>query len=256
MNGYFLFRTMLAMVVGGFFLLVIWITLALGTFVGISNEISYRHQYGADWQVRYEQRFGPLGKARTRTAAAGFGTVAIPTLCFWLYKEITAKRYNARGKRKTRERHMSHTERTMRARSRALLWNYLGALGIAVGVLLVLFRWHIFADHSDEVVLGMFVFLAGYVGIISGCTWWLKAKAWSEAVVVIALWPIIPMFIPFVRVVFLHLLFASASTLLPLLMLMTPIILLVLVAVLPDKSGVTRKHKRWSYKDIKPRQET
>jgi len=123
-------------------------------------------------------------------------------------------------------------------RRNALLGIYFGLPGIFLGALFVIFRWGIFSDHANEVVLGMFVFLAGYAGIIAGCGYWLKAKEWNEAVVIIGLLPLGILFIPFVRL----LLFAE-PLLLPVGMFMMSLILIVVVFALPDKSGVGRSMK-------------
>jgi hypothetical protein len=45
----------------------------------------------------------------------------------------------------------------------------------------------------------MFAFLAGYSGVIAGCSYWLKAKQCNEAIVVIGLMPLALLFIPFQR---------------------------------------------------------
>ena len=218
--------------------------ISVAAFVGeASREISFRKQYGAEWQAQYEKDIGPLSKAHERLAAAGLGMVAIPGLTFWIIKLLTAKSYNTGGRKKSPARRISNTERVMRARSRAVLFSYLGALGIAVGMLLVVVRWGIFADHADESTLGIIIFGAGYCSVMAGCWRWLQAKHWSEALIVIGLWPLPIAFIPFVRIIFAQILLSSPVLLL-LLMLLTPAVLLVVVATLPDKSGVNRKQRR------------
>lgn len=121
-----------------------------------------------------------------------------------------------------------------------MLGIYFGLIGVVAGVALVLVRWGLFADHQDESVLGIFVFLAGYCGLINGCWWWVKAKHWSEGVVFIGLMPLAFFVVPYVRLVILFspmLLFAA--------MVMMSLILLVVVSVLPDKSGISRKPMSW-----------
>jgi hypothetical protein len=131
-------------------------------------------------------------------------------------------------------------ERTITFRRKALVGNCFGLAGILLGAFLVVFRCGIFLDHANEVVLGLFVFFAGYAGIITGCAYWLKAKQWNEAIVVIGLAPLAIAFVPFVRL----LLFANLD-LLPVGMFMTSLILVVVVFALPDKSGVGRRtHSR------------
>ncbi len=234
---------MWAMLVLGITFVALIVFFAIRTVTGIANEVSYRHQYGGDWQQHFEQRFGPAEKFRTGTIAAGIGTIAMPSLGYWLYTGLRNNPSRGRGKKKVRQRHMSQTERVMQARSKALLWNYLGALGFVVGILLVLFRWHIFADHANESILGMILCTAGYCSIMSGCWWWLRAKDWSEALIVIGLWPLPIAFIPFVRIIFAHILLTSPVLML-LLLVLTPAVLVVVIATLPDKSGVNRKQRR------------
>jgi hypothetical protein len=133
----------------------------------------------------------------------------------------------------------------MAYRRKALPRIYFGLTGITIAVLLVVFRFGIFAERENELVLGIFVFVAGYCGLISGCLYWVKAKKWSEAVVVIGLLPVVILFIPYVRLIFL-----AVPNLLLSSMVMMPLILLVVVAVLPDKSGVSKNRRtRRSHKE-------
>jgi hypothetical protein len=218
--------------------------------------MAFHQKYGDGWQAHYEQDVGSLSKAHERLGAAGLGIFALPALSIWAYRVLTAKQYRTRGQRRRdrHERHISNTERTMRARSKAVLWNYLGLLGIVIGALLVLFRWGIFAEHANESVVGIFVFCAGYCSILCGCWWWLQAKNWSEALIIIGLWPAPIMCIPFVRIVFVHLLAAASPILLLLLMALTPATLVVVIAVLPDKSGVSRKQRKpMNWREIEKR---
>jgi hypothetical protein len=143
------------------------------------------------------------------------------------------------GMKRPRPRHGSNTDRIVLCRRNAVVGIVFGLVGIAAGVLLVMFRFGIFADHANEVTLGIFVFLFGYGGVITGCWWWLKAKDWVDAIVFIGLLPLGIMCIPFVRLIF-----VAVPALLPVSMVMMPIILVVVVSVLPDKSGWTGR-KRW-----------
>jgi hypothetical protein len=142
-----------------------------------------------------------------------------------------------------RHRFGSHLERIMYYRRNAILGIYFGLAGIALGVLLVIFRMGLFVDHSNEVVLGMFTFLGGYSAVLAGCWWWLRAKALNEALVFIGLMPLAILFIPFVRLIF-----VASPALLPMGMVMMPLILIVVVFVLPDQSGVSRKKPWWDRK--------
>ena len=119
-------------------------------------------------------------------------------------------------------------------RRKAVVGVYFGLAGIIAGVLLVIFRAGLSSDHANEVVLGVFVFLAGYAGLIAGCSFWLKAKQQNDAIVFIGLVPLAIPLIPFVRLILL-----AAPALVLCAMVMMPLILLVVVAALPDRSGTS-----------------
>jgi hypothetical protein len=137
----------------------------------ISQEQHFRQSYGAEWQIEYEKERGSLAEARAKAAASGVGVVAITGLSVWLWKILQPNRHAERKSRKRTEYRspgQSHLERTITYRRKALLGIYFGLPGIFLGALFVIFRWGFFRDHSNEVILGLFVFLAGYAGIISG----------------------------------------------------------------------------------------
>jgi len=149
-------------------------------------------------------------------------------------KNVVGQNQPPKQSRRSRE---SHIARRVRYRRNALIGNVFGVVGILIGVCMVLFPVGYTDDLDDEVVIGMGVFLAGYVGVITGCWWWAKAKGWPDAIVFIGLLPVGIFFIPWVRLIFL-----AVPMLLPTLMIMMPIILLVVMAVLPDKSGIQKRH--------------
>lgn len=147
----------------------------------------------------------------------------------------------SRGRRKRRHREYgSRLEQLIHFRRNALLGIYFGLAGIAFGIFLVIFRAGLFSDHANEVVLGMFVFLGGYSAVIAGCWWWLKAKSLNEALISIGLMPLILLFIRYVR-----LLLLAEPTIIAVGMVMMPLILIVVVLVLPDRSGLSSR-KPWS----------
>ena len=207
----------------------------------ISTENEFRRRFGAEWQTQYENVHGSLAEARTKSAISGVGLIAITSVSGWLWR-ILRRSWRSQptdhSRNEYRKPRHSALERTIICRRNALLGIYFGLPGIFVGALLVIFRWGFFRDHSNEAVLGMFVFLAGYVGIITGCGYWLKAKQWNEAIAVIGLLPLVILFIPYVRLILI-----VAPTLLPVGMFMMPLILIVVVLALPDKSGVGRSTK-------------
>ena len=96
----------------------------------------------------------------------------------------------------------------------------------------------LFDTRDNARVGGLLVFVPSYTAIIYGCYSWVRAKHWHEAVVFIGLCPLAPLVISYVRILYL------AAGVLPLLMVIMPILLIGVVAVLPDKSGIP-KRKRW-----------
>jgi hypothetical protein len=235
MTGYGFFRMLqvlagVALLIFGGLGICIWFICSQ-----ISTEKEFRQRYGAEWRAEYENVHGSLAEARTKCVMCGVGFVALSGITTWLWRSLRGNRSATASPRRHRYSHKSHLERIIIYRRNALLGIYFGLPGIFLGALLVIFRWGIFRDHANEVVLGMFVFLGGYAGIIGGCAYWLKAKEWNEALVIIGLLPLAILFVPFVRL----LLFADLL-LLPVGMFMMSLILIVVVFALPDKSGVGR----------------
>jgi hypothetical protein len=218
----------------------------------VSTERDFKARYGAAWRTEYESVHGSLSEARAKSVMCGVGLLAISGVTAWLWRILRGSRSTGASRKRPRHSRTSHLERIMIYRRNALLGVYFGLPGIFLGALFVIFRWGIFSDHANEVVLGMFVFLAGYAGIIVGCAYWLKAKEWNEAVLIIGLAPLAIPFIPFVRL----LLFATRQ-LLPVGMFMMPLILIVVVFALPDKSGVGRsmRHRHLSRSSRRPQHE-
>lgn len=143
------------------------------------------------------------------------------------------------AKKRSSRRHESHVERIVRYRRNALLGNVFGLLGIIAGVKLVLFPMGFFQDLENETAVGIFVFLFGYAGVITGCWWWAKAKDWPDVIVFIGLSPLVILFIPYVRLIFVALPGLLAAG-----MVMMPLIMLVVMMVLPDKSGLPESARR------------
>jgi hypothetical protein len=244
MTGYGFFRALqmfaaFALIIAGGLFVCVWFICS-----EISTEKEFRQRYGPEWRTQYENLHGSLAEARTKSVMCGVGFVALSGITTWLWRSLRGSRAGAVPRRRHRHSHKSHLERIMIYRRNALLGIYFGLPGIFLGALFVIFRWGIFSDHANEVVLGMFVFLAGYTGIIVGCAYWLKAKEWNEALAVIALLPLGILFIPFVRL----LLFAE-PLLLPVGMFMMSLILIVVTFALPDRSGVSRssRHRHRSH---------
>lgn len=209
-----------------------------------SREASFQLRYGDNWKPEYEQIFGPLSTAHARMAIATVGVLAMLAAATWLVKVLLEqtglKRSSSRSSSRHRHRDASPIERITRYRRKALLGIYFGVPGILLSIVLTLFHIGIIADHANEMILAIFVFLGSYCAIVSGCYWWVKAKAWPETVIFIAFMPLTIFLIPFVRLLVLanpQLLVAS--------MIMMSFILVVVVAVLPDKSEAGHRRAPW-----------
>jgi hypothetical protein len=210
----------------------------------LALEARYRVNFGKTWQAEFEKHHGSLADSHLRIAIAGIGMVVIPLVAFYLYKALRAElqpSQSARAPRKRKQqRRVSRIERVVRYRRNAVWANFYGVSGIVAGVMLVVFRFGFFEDHKNEIILGLSVFITGFCLVVSGCWYWLKAKAWSGAVVFIAFMPLAVLFIPFVRLLFL------VNLAIPLVcMVMSPLILVVVVFALPDHSNIPRSPISW-----------
>jgi hypothetical protein len=208
-----------------------------------SLELHYRAKFGSNWQEQFEIDIGSLSEGRTKAVVSAFGIIAITLLLIWL-KHILRPNYSHRSREKQKWKpgvHVSPLERVVRYRRRALVGIYFGLGGIIAGALLVIFRFGIFNDHANEMVLGIMIFFCGYCAVIAGCGSWLKAKGWNDAIAFIGVMPLGVLCIPFVRLIF-----VAAPMLLPVGMIFMPLVLFVVVLVLPDKSGLKRSKGRLS----------
>lgn len=210
-----------------------------------SRETSFQHQYGNNWKIEYEQTFGPLSTAHMRMAIAAVGVVAMIVAAAWLIKVVLEQtRVKRRSSRSSRRRdRQSSVEQVTRYKRNALLGLYFGVPGILLSILITVFHLGIFADHANEMVLAIFVFLGSYGAVISGCYWWVKAKAWSDLVITIAFMPLTLLLVPFIRLIVL----ANPQLLLTA-MLMMSFILIVVVAALPDKSKTSRRRASYEHR--------
>jgi hypothetical protein len=213
-------------------------------YLELSREFAYRDLYGGAWKGEYENHFGSLLDVRIRAVLIDLGIIAILSILIVLVLHLCKKPYESRSRDKHRRQMQgSSIERIMRWHRYALLGICLGLVCIIAGTLLVVFRWNIFADHAKEVVLGIVLFLAGYSGVVGGCWFWLKAKAWMETVAFIAFLPLAVFFVPYVR-----LMFTATPAAVMLATATLPLVLVAVVLALPDKSGVNRHQtpRNWS----------
>ena len=207
--------------------------------IELNREASYQQQYGDQWVEQYTQTFGSLSQARTRIGIGIAGIVGIVGAAIWLVK-VLKDGGHSQSRAPRPQPNESPVARRVRYKRNALLGIYFGVPAVLFSVMLAIFRMGIFAEHSEEVSLAIFVFIGGYCAVVYGCYWWLRAKLWSEGVLLIAFMPLMIFFVPFVR-----LLVFRALGLLAAAMVMAPLILVVVVAALPDKSGNSRQRAPW-----------
>jgi hypothetical protein len=211
-------------------------------YTELSKQANYRAKFGENWKMAYEKDNGTLTKARVRIAMSSLGTLMIASSLVWLYKLLSRDNRLRRSPYNPYQRHDSHRDNSTRYRRNAFLGISLGLFGIGLGLYPVVLQFRspvgVYSDVTDEIVLGLGVFLCGYCGVISGCWWWLKAKAWNESLVLVGLLPLVLLLIPFVRLIFL-----AAPGVLLIGMVMMPAILIVVVLVLPDHSGPLKRRR-------------
>jgi hypothetical protein len=141
--------------------------------------------------------------------------------------------------RRRDHRHESLIERTVRYRRNAFAGNVFGLAGILVSLLLFFIRLPLAQTADGRHVLALCFFVPSYASVLFGCSAWLKAKCWSDAVLLIGLLPLAILFVPFVRLIY-----QAAPMLLPMGMVFMPVIMIGVIAALPDKSGMPTR-KRW-----------
>lgn len=128
--------------------------------------------------------------------------------------------------------------RLVRYRRNALLGNVFGVFFVLTGIATMYLPIGLFEDFETEALFGFMIFIGGYIGVLWGCRWWLKAKGLQEALIFIGLLPLTLCFIPVVWQVFL-----VEPDFLPLSMFFMTVTLLVVVATLPNRSGRTERHR-------------
>jgi hypothetical protein len=161
-------------------------------------------------------------------------------LILWLIlPDKNSDSYRSSRRQKLR-RDESPIARVIRFRRNALIFNSIGIIGIVLAVFVGLVPFGLFEEQDNAQALAVLMFIPAYCSVLYGCWFWVKAKNWHEAVIFIGLMPLAPMFIRFVRILYFHFLLQ----LLPILMIFAPIILISVIAALPDKSGIPKRKRR------------
>jgi hypothetical protein len=231
-------------------LLVVGLFVAVGVLAGIggiyheiSLESSFHTKCGVGWEAEYEKEHGSLTEARVKMVVCAVSVAAMGCLVVWLTKTIRPRHHSIRrNERKTYESEdmqESSQDRVLRYRLKAFWGIGLGVTGLFAGGAIFVFPPHLFSDPSNEQILGIVLFLCGYSSIVNGCSSWLKAKGWNEAIVFIAFAPLLTAFIPFVR-----LLLLASLVILPASMFFMSLTLVAVIFTLPDRSGLPRRRRK------------
>jgi len=165
--------------------------------------------------------------------------IILGVLLFALPDKLPASSPRRHGEH--RHRDDSPVARVVRHRRNAFVCNLFGLMGILLAVLLLVLPIRLPVTLDSRRLIALCVFVPGYAAVIFGCSHWVKAKNWPDATVLIGLLPLVVLFIPFVRLIY-----RFVPLLLPAGMVFMPIIMIAVIAVLPDKSGVP-KRKLWDW---------
>ena len=141
---------------------------------------------------------------------------------------------------KHHHRDESPIDRIVRLRRNAFAANLFGCLGIFVVVMIILLHIHVASTPDDNGEIRLLLFLPSYGLVIWGCANWTKAKNWPDAICLIGLLPLAVFGIPYVRLIY-----RIVPKAFPIGMALMPIIMIAVIAVLPDKSGMPRR-KKWN----------
>jgi len=123
----------------------------------------------------------------------------------------------------------SRSARRVRDRRNMIVALYLGHPIMFLGVIASVFHFRVFSD-STETAIGLFMILASYGVVILGCSWWLRAKGWDQAVLLIGLLPMLSVLIPGLRLAVRNPIILWGS------MVFMSMLLAVVIFSLPDRS--------------------
>ena len=130
---------------------------------------------------------------------------------------------------------LTNNQRIAICRRKAAISIPMGLVIVAGALALVWYRTHLFASQDTQRALAMGVFAAGHGLVMAGCWWWLRAKHWTDFILVLGVLPFGALALPAVR--------AGLETkgILVTVMAMLPLIVLAVTVVLPDNApGIAR----------------
>ncbi len=143
-------------------------------------------------------------------------------------------------RRPARQHHRDESPiaRIVRLRRNAFAANLFGCLGILAVVVTILLHIPVAGTRDGNGVVRLLIFVPSYGLVIWGCANWIKAKNWPDAICLIGLLPLTVLFIPYVRLIY-----RLAPLAFPIGMAFMPIIMIAVIAVLPDKSGLPKRKR-------------
>jgi len=213
-----------------------------GTAAGASLAVYFLVQYVVFfWNCSHLAKAKGYSTAITIPGVLGPIVQLIVYAILWFGLPDKFSRSSMQPRRKSRHHGESPIARIVRYRRNALVANSLGIAGILLALFLFFVPSGFFLSHDNDRLIALIIFVPGYASIIYGCWWWVRAKGWHEAVIFIGLMPLGVLGIRYVRLIYI-----AVPLLLPAGMVLMPIIMIGVVAVLPDKSGMPQLQRRRS----------
>lgn len=209
-----------------------------------ATEHYYQIRFAADWQTQFEHDYGSLTKARTKVGIATFGVITITAVLVWLCRVLNPQHPGDYQEGPPRSyRRESLTDRIARFRRNTIVYSAVGFAFVISAAALALFPSPLFVDRDDAITVAILVFVIGYALVIVGGWNWAKAKAWNEMIVIVGLLPVVALLlitcIPWLRIIVLADLMLFPAVL-PVSMILMSVVMVVAVALLPDRSGLPK----------------
>jgi len=198
----------------------------------IATLLRFQRDYGENWRTEFQRTFGPVSQSYIRIGVLAVGLVACIGLAFWILKLLKTDPASLLGSTKRHflrhQRYASTPQDGAAFRRKGLVKICFGLPATLAPAFLEFLKPWLFKDGSNEMLLDLFLIIAGYTLVISGCSWSLRAKGWDNAILLIGFVPLVVSFIPFVDLIFEYVLFMWV---------LTPLVLVTVVFILPDRSG-------------------
>lgn len=245
MNAYRFFSILRAGVILGMLLLIGFAAGIAFVCREISREVACRSAWGQNWEAKYQESYGSLSNARVKAGICLVGVVAVVLLAVNLVHKLNHRRSRLHRRRELdNEKEMPSThDRITRLRRKGFWSLCLGFAGLVGSLCFVLLLRPILDELSLNLSIAGLLFFGGYIAIIAGSMWLLEARGWNSNIASIGILPMAPIFVPFVRIGFIHL--VLTNPLIPVAMaIMFALLLVVVVFTLKDRLRGTRRRRR------------